>query len=131
MALVTTSAPPASGTYGSLVVIESVSPYGRTLPAVTGSAPCPRDPGHGGIQGAGDSDVSLGRSVGRLLKGGGIRWYRAIGCGGPADLGGQACLGGPTGCGGYAGLGGPTGRGGPAGLGGSESPNVIERVAGS
>ena len=38
------------------------------LPAVSGSAPCPQDPGHGGIQGAGVSGVSVGRSVGRLLR---------------------------------------------------------------
>ena len=35
------------------------------LPAVSGSAPCPQDPGHGGIQGAGVSGVGFGvRSVG-------------------------------------------------------------------
>ena len=42
------------------------------LPAVSWSAPYPQVPGHGGIQGAEVSGVSVDRSVGQLLKEGKI-----------------------------------------------------------
>ena len=49
------------------------------LPAVSGSAPCPQDPGHGGIQGVGVSGVLVRRSVGRLLREGEREWRRVLG----------------------------------------------------
>ena len=57
--------------FGYVWSVSSVLSQGRALPAESGSAPCPRVPGHGGIQGAGVSGVSVVRSVSRLLKGGG------------------------------------------------------------